>query len=254
MKKKICIVTLCLMTGSLAGVCPVSAEEGYQSIVEEYKKIFLTMDDVSYQYDCVLAAVGDYLDEKSNHSDTVETVNNITDTLKEKKDSLEEYTLDDKLSDLLEEYGILPEEFEAFGRSQEDEFTDTISDIEELTEYLEYAEDSEDDYDRLAVAYEEYKDIQDYMKGVNYYTNFNYWFAEWDEEMTDYVQKEVTPEIKSCISEDFVWENDRDVVERKAMRYMDDLEDYIEVLAKHTGEARERKLEIEQELGKQLGE
>ena len=68
--------------------------------------------------------------------------------------------------------------------------------------------------------------------------------------MTDYVQKEVTPEIKSCISEDFVWENDRDVVERKAMRYMDDLEDYIEVLAKNTGEERERKLE--QEQGEQM--
>ena len=144
----------------------------------------------------------------------------------------------------------LPEEFEAFGRSQEDEFTDAISDMEELSEYLEYAEDSMDDYDRLVEAYGQYKDIQDYMKGVNYYANFNYWFAEWDEEMTEYVQKEVTSEIKSCISEDFVWENDRDVVERKAMRYMDDLEDYIEVLAKNTGEERERKLE--QELGEQM--
>ena len=252
MKKKTGTIVICFAAGILTGVCPVSAKESYQSIVEEYKKIFLTMDDVSYQYDCVLAAIGDYVEQKADYSDTTKTVENIIGSLKEEKDNLEDYTLDDEMSDLLEEYGILPEEFEAFGRSQEDEFTDAISDMEELSEYLEYAEDSMDDYDRLVEAYGQYKDIQDYMKGVNYYANFNYWFAEWDEEMTEYVQKEVTPEIKSCISEDFVWENDRDVVERKAMRYMDDLEDYIEVLAKNTGEERERKLELEQELGEQM--
>lgn len=111
MKKKTGTIAICFVAGILTGVCPVSAKESYQSIVEEYKKIFLTMDDVSYQYDCVLAAIGDYLDEKADHSDTVETVKNITDTLKEKKDSMEEYTLDDKLSDLLEEYGIFEETF-----------------------------------------------------------------------------------------------------------------------------------------------
>ena len=253
MKKKIYMIAACMAAGSLTGSCPVSAREGYQSIVEEYKKIFLVMDEVSYEYDCVLTAIGDYVEKKADHSDTTETVKNIIDTLKEQKDNLEVYTLDDEMSDLLEEYGILPEEFEAFGRSQEDEFTDTISDMEELLEYLSYAEDSENDYDRLVNAYKEYKDIQESMKGVNYYANYNYWFAEWNEEETAYVQENVTPEIKSCISKDFVWENERDVVERKAMRYMDDLEDYIDVLAKHTGEARERQMEMEQEVEEQAG-
>ena len=161
---------------------------------------------------------------------------------------MEEYTLDDKLSDLLEEYDILPEEFEAFGRSQEDELIDTISDAEELFEYLIYSEKSDEMYEDLEKAYKSYKEIQDYMRGVNYYANFNYWFAEWDEEMTAYIQEQVTPELKSCVSKDFVWENDRDVVERKAMRYMDDLEDYIAVLAKQNGEKKERKLQMEQEL------
>ena len=48
MKKKTGTIAICFVAGILTGVCPVSAKESYQSIVEEYKKIFLTMDDVSY--------------------------------------------------------------------------------------------------------------------------------------------------------------------------------------------------------------
>ena len=134
MKKKTGIIATCLAAGLLTGSIQISAKEDYQKIVEEYQKIFLAMDDASYQYDCILAEIKDYIEGKSDISDAKDNVKNIISTLKEKKENLEEYTLDDELSDLLEEYDILPEEFEAFGRSQEDELIDTISDAEELLE------------------------------------------------------------------------------------------------------------------------
>lgn len=53
----------------------VSAQEDYQTIVEDYKELFLPLDQINYQYDCALETVGDYIGGKVNLSETEEKVN-----------------------------------------------------------------------------------------------------------------------------------------------------------------------------------
>ena len=83
MKKKIYLTAICITAiGSVMTNYSVSAQEDYQTIVEAYKTLFLPLDQGSYQYDCALETVDDYIEGKISLSEATETVNNTINLLK----------------------------------------------------------------------------------------------------------------------------------------------------------------------------
>ena len=151
--------------------------------------------------------------------------------------------LDEEQIVLLEKYEIDAEEYETFGNSIEDEYICIICNLAELADDLYYAKESGPGYENLVSDQEKYKELQELRKGYHYYKNFNYWFADWNEEMTDYVQTQISPELKSFVSKDFVWEKDKDTAERKAMSYMDNYEAGIQQLSENKKAEEEKNSE-----------
>ena len=258
MKKKISLFIICLtLSGSISiiGSSSVFAQEDYQTIVEDYKELFLSLDQMNYQYDCALETVGDYIEGKINLSEAEEKVNDTLSIVMEEKEKNYSYRiLEDEQISLLEEYGINSEEYETFGNSLREEYVYIICNLAELADDLYYAKKSESGYETLVSDQKEYKELQELKKEYHYYRNFNYWFADWNEEMTAYVQDQVSPELKSFISGDFVWEKDKDIAECKAMDYMDNYEAGMQQLSENKKEVEEKSPEEDIKTQKKIFE
>ena len=256
MKKKIYLTAICITAiGSTMTNYSVSAQDDFQKVVEDYKTFFLPLDQASYQYDCALDTVGDYLQGTVNLSEATETVNKAINSLMESKEQNIGYSyLNEEQKNLFEKYEISADEFNEFGISREYEEICMISNLAELSDDLCYVEKSDSGYETLVSDQKEYKEMQEFRKGYHYYKNFNYWFAGWNQEMTDYVQEQVTPELKSCISEEFTWENDKEAAERKATDYMDKYEELSQRLSESKEEAKKEKSQSDSELRDEIFE
>lgn len=256
MKKKIYLTVICITAiGSAMTNYSVSAQEDYQTIVEAYKTLFLPLDQGSYQYDCALETVDDYIEGKVDLSETTETVNNTINLLMEEREQkLGYYYLDEEQKSLFEKYEINVEEFREFESNRGYEYVGMILNLAELSDDLCYVEKSDSRYETLVSDQKEYKEMQELRKGYHYYRNFNYWFAGWNQEMTDYVQEQVMPELKSYISEEFTWENDKAAAESKATSYMDKYEEAAQRLSENKEDAKKENSQSDSELQDEIFE
>ena len=258
MKKKISLIIICLtISGSISITenSSVLAQEDYQKVVEDYKTFFLPLDRTSYQYDCALDTVSDYLQGTVNLSEATETVNEAINSLMEcKEQNLDYCYLNEEQKNLFEKYEISADEFDEFGISREYETICMISNLAELSDDLCYVEKSDSGYETLMSDQKEYKEMQELRKGYQYYRNFNYWFAGWNQEMTDYVQEQVMPELKSYISEEFTWENDKAAAESKATSYMDKYEEAAQQLSEKKEDAKKENSQSDSELQDEIFE
>lgn len=94
MKKKISLIIICLTISGSVSITEnssVLAQEDYQKVVEDYKTFFLPLDQASYQYDCALDTVSDYLQGTVNLSEATETVNEAINSLMECKEQNLDY-------------------------------------------------------------------------------------------------------------------------------------------------------------------
>ena len=256
MKKKIYLTVICITAiGSAMTNYSVSAQEDYQTIVEAYKTLFLPLDQGSYQYDCALETVDDYIEGKVDLSETTETVNNTINLLMEEREQkLGYYYLDEEQKSLFKKYEINVEEFCEFESNRGYEYVGMILNLAELSDDLCYVEKSDSGYETLVSDQKEYKEMQELRKGYQYYRNFNYWFAGWNQEMTDYVQEQVMPELKSYISEEFTWENDKAAAESKATSYMDKYEEAAQQLSEKKEDAKKENSQSDSELQDEIFE
>ena len=144
MKKKISLIIICLtISGSISITenSSVLAQEDYQKVVEDYKTFFLPLDRTSYQYDCALDTVSDYLQGTVNLSEATETVNEAINSLMEcKEQNLDYCYLNEEQKNLFEKYEISVDEFDEFGISREYETICMISNLAELSDDLCYVE------------------------------------------------------------------------------------------------------------------
>ena len=126
MKKKTGVMVISLIavgTISIAGSSSAFAQEDYRKIVEDYKTLFLLLDQVNYQYDCALETVGECIDGKISLSEAGEKLNDTLSIVMEEKEKNHYYCkLDEEQIVLLEKYEIDAEEYETFGNSIEDEY------------------------------------------------------------------------------------------------------------------------------------
>ncbi len=236
-----------IMTG--CGSSSQEAESGdFRVIVDEYASVYLPMDEDGYIYETALDTVGDYLSGNAASDETLAEVESTIDELYERLAGIEDYDTDSEFGALLEEYDIIPEEFEAFANYRSVDLQSYAIDLETVAMYLEYAEVYEYDYEQVVFWHELLDAILEAEKGYYYYGCQNYWFAGWDEEQLAYVDEKATSELQSYISDSFYWEEDRDVAEQLAMRYLDTVDEYLSLEAEHLAQVSEDYATLRKEL------
>ncbi len=225
------------------------SEKAYQAVVEEHAKIFLPIDGDGAVYDGVILAVGRYLNQETDRESTLKEVDKAVKWLEESEEQLEEYELPAGMPAFLEECGILPEEFEMFGNSRGSQLETYIQDLKSLREHLEYAEEFDFEYEEVEFWHDIYGNVQESNRGYYYYGSVNYWFAGWDVEQAAYVQEKIVDKLESYLPENRSWETDREIVEQKTNRYLDDIEESLGVISGHLAEKKELLYEMKKLLG-----
>lgn len=218
----------------------------YRTIVEEYASIFLPIDEDKYLYDCAIGTVGKYISGEENQENALKAVDDVVQELSDRKDKIENYTASTEMTKLMTAYGILPEEFEAFGNSRKANLTSDMIDLQALCEHLKNAEEFDFEHEEVVFWHDLNKAIQDSERGYYYYGCVNYWFSDWDEESVAYVQEHVVNQLKSCLPDTYAWETDKEVIEQKAMRYLDSVEEYLKLAVEHEGETKEDLYKMQQ--------
>ncbi|MCD8133553.1 MAG: hypothetical protein LUE19_06840 [Clostridiales bacterium] len=233
--------TVCVIAGMTAvlSACQGTVNDDCQEIVQEYAGLFLEMDEDGYLYSSALEAVGDYLSGDTSQTEALETLDAVMEEMEDRRDSVGTYTVSSEMSALLEDYGIMPEEFESFGNTRDSDLYNYLLSLETVYGCLLYAEEFSFQYENLSYYYELDTGIHESERGYYYYGCLNYWFAEWEEEQVDLVREQVINQLKDYLPETYIWETDPDVVEQKVMLYLDEVEAYLENMTERLGEQTE---------------
>lgn len=230
------MICVCMLLLSFLPACQGGVDDDCNEIVQEYAGLFLQMDEDGYLYSTALEAVGDYLDGDISQTEAMETLDDIMDEIENRRDSVETYTVSSGMSTLLEDYGIMPEEFESFGNMRDSDLYHYIVSLETIYSCLLYAEEFSFEYENLSYYYELDTGIHESERGYYYYGCLNYWFAEWEEDQVELVREQVIDQLKDYLPESYTWETDPDVIEQKVMLYLDEVEEYSVSLTEHIGE------------------
>ncbi|MEY8428268.1 hypothetical protein AALA00_11250 [Lachnospiraceae bacterium 46-15] len=246
-------ITVFVLMCMFAAGCDAKEKEealgqAYQAVVEEHAKIFLPIDGDSAEYDGVILSVGRYLNQEADRESTLKEVDGAVKQFQKAEEHLEKYELPSEMPALLEECGIIPEEFEMFGNSRGSQLETYIQDLKSLREHLEHAEEFDFEYEEVKFWHDIYGKVQESNKGYYYYGSVNYWFAGWDAEQAAYVQEHVIDKLESCLPENRSWETEREIVEQKANRYLDDIEESLGVISEHLAEKKESLYEMKKKL------
>lgn len=261
MKKKWILLAVCLLVLENVPACSQKEEThseeknmeetgDYQTIVDEHARLFLPMDQDGSVYDAALEKVGRYITGKIAQAEALEILQDTVETFRDEKEGLEAYTVSEEFGSLLMEYGILPEEFEAFGNSREPQLQSYLTDLESISGYLENADEYAYQYRSVVFWHDLCETLQDSHRGYYYYSGVNYWFAGWKDSQTAYVQEQVIDRLESYIPEGCTWETDREVIEQKTMHYLDLADDCVELAAEFEGQEREELYMMERQFEK----
>ena len=103
MKKVFILFLLCLEIAPCLTGCHPAAQEiikeqqtsdlGYQLIVDEHAKIFLSIDEDAYEVELALSYVDKYLSGEAGLDDTLNKVQTSLEALETKLNTLENYTI-----------------------------------------------------------------------------------------------------------------------------------------------------------------
>ena len=216
----LCGVMSVYMTG-----CSPEGKSSYESVVMEHARVFLPMDGDGRSYENALSAAEEYLEGEMKHKDALKQVDQSRRELMEARNTVKAYEVSKEMSQLMEKYGIIPEEFEVFGNCRAGELQGYIENLDALCECLESAEGSDSGHQQLESLYDQCRTIQENNHGYYYYMFINYWFAGWEEKRVDYVKAQIMDRLECYLPEDYVWETDKDTIEEKGSRYLAAMEE-----------------------------
>lgn len=221
---------------------PETAEEkaGHIRIIEAFEDIILPMDQDGAIYETALKETGAYLSGEAEREAALEAVKAALTELSERAQAIEVYEIEEELSGLLAEYGILREEMDIFANGERaSTLSGYIVNLEALSEYLEYAEEFDYEYENALFWYECDSAILDALRGYYFYSGVNYWFAEWSEAQAADAQARIVSSLQTYLPEGYIWETDKAVIEKKVNRYLDIYDEYVSLASGHLGEAEE---------------
>lgn len=246
MKKVFILFLLCLEIAPCLTGCHPAAQEiikeqqtsdlGYQLIVDEHAKIFLSIDEDAYEVELALSYVDKYLSGEADLDDTLNKVQTSLEALETKLNTLENYTISPQLYEILLQYDMNPEGFELFGNSRHNSLQGYINTLNCIYRLLDGSDEFDSRYQDLLFMHNIEQTILDNERGYYFYGYVNDWFRDWEEEPMAYVQKYILDELKFCSSDKFVWETNHEVILQKVSIYLGTIEDcnteMIEYIAK----------------------
>ncbi|MCI9416289.1 MAG: hypothetical protein HFI82_02590 [Eubacterium sp.] len=233
----------------VCGCGEASGEDGYKVIADDYSKIILQRDLDSAEYDSALAAVGHYLNDPDKESlqSALSAVQHTARQMSEEAEQTKAYQMDEEFSELLQEYGIEPEEYLMNADERKQNLYDYISTLNTLDEYLTYEHENYVTGKALKKEYEMQIAIQKIMRSYDY-CGINYWFAGWGEEETEYVKQKVHENLASFEAEDEAWQDTREAVEQRMEFYLNELEERMEEWAQYLGDYQEELYQMQSDL------
>lgn len=211
----------------------------FAKVVDKFKEAFLPMDNDGYIYSEAVETVCDYVDGKKSFQEASDALAQAYETLEKEETEFEEQSLEDEFHDILMEYDIMPEEFEMFINFRIQDLSSYVENLNTLYYYLQSAEISEFDKNNLKFVSSIDRLIQENNRSYYFYTNINYWFVNRSQDEINYLLEELEKDLKWCSvsPDDYAWENDSEIVENKAMQYLDIYEEYLNLYAEYMGMA-----------------
>lgn len=245
-------------------------DEGYKILIDDFAEVMLAQDQDSKIYDQALEAVARYLETLSREDldGAREAVDGAIGQMNEELKGITPYETRDEIEDILKKYEMDPEEYKVNADMRSVRLSDYVSKLDNLKKKLELAEpegnqaaadsagpgggEAEEGEGAAAagvagnsgvqaelreilnfwVSY--YTRYQGYMRTYSYYS-INYWFCQWDQEKTAYVAEQLLDRLESFKTEDAVWEQDREAVERKMDLCLDGVEELGRELETYIG-------------------
>ena len=169
-----------------------------------------------------------------------ETVDYAIGQMTESQKHITSHEISDELRDILKSCNMDPEEYKVNGDMRAVRLSDYVSKLNNLKGRLDLAAEAgggglggnSGGEDGLLAEITEilsfwasyYTRYQNYMRTYSYYT-INYWFCQWDQEKTAYVEEQLLDHLTSFKTEDSVWERGREAVERKMDLCLDGIEE-----------------------------
>lgn len=223
-------------------------------VVDEFKEVLLPMDNDGYIYSNAVQTVCDYTDGKATQQEAVDAVVQAYAELEKAESEIEDKTLDEDIENIIKEYDIYPEEFEVFMNFRLQDLSTYVENLSYLYYYLQndVEFDSEFNTNNLIFVSKIDRLIQDNNRDYYYYANINYWFVDRTDEEVEYLFQELEKDLKWCsVSEDeYVWEKSTEIVEEKAMQYMNTYEDYLNFYAEYLGLSEEESEKMDDMIDK----
>lgn len=232
-KMGVLFLVLCGAVSVAMTGCRSEGRASYESVVMEHARVFLPMDGDGQIYESALTAVGEYLTGEMRCEEAVKKTDKARRELQEARKTIKTYKVSAEMSELMEKYEIVPEEFEKFGNYRIGELQEYIEKLSALGKYLEYSESSDPDHQQLEFMHDRCTKIQKNNHGYYYYMFINYWFASWEEKKVDYVKEQILDRLECYLPEDYVWEKDVDTIEDKGSGYLEAMEEYQADMSAH---------------------
>lgn len=251
MKKIISLILAVFIASSLLTGCGEQKDNGgdkdlqqagegdFAKVVDKFKEAFLPMDNDGYIYSEAIEAVCDYVDGEKSFQEASDALTQAYEILEKADSEFEEQTLEEEMHDVFMEYDIMPEEFEIFINFRIQDLSSYVENLSTLYYYFQSSEVSELSKNNLKFVSSIYRLMQENNRSYYFYMNINYWFVNRSQDEVNYLLEELEKDLKWCSvsPDDYAWENDREIVENKAMQYLDIYEEYLNLYAEYLGMA-----------------
>lgn len=218
--KKFSVLVMALAVSVLAGCSNkiVTTNDKYSEIASEHKKIYIELDENGYVFDYVLEQIDDYIAGKISGEKIVSCVENTIDDFEKQLEEMEPYILDEQFSATLTANDIIPKDFEQFANFRVFQLTEMVDMLKKVNNVL--ADNDGSQMENLKIINEKYSNIHENYKKYYFYGCFNYFFASWGDAQTKYVRDEIVPDIKEYIEKEYIWQNDKEVLNQNVAGYL----------------------------------
>lgn len=230
------------------------SDSSYQILADDFAAVMLAQDQDSKAYDQALEVVSRYLETMSQEDldSARKALDGTVGQMNEELKGIISYEVNSEISDILKKYGMDPEEYIVNADMRSVRLSDYVSKLSSLKEKLDLAASAESRggaegaggtgnsavqeelREMLGFWVSYYTRYQGYMRTYSYYS-VNYWFCQWDQEKTAYVEGQLLDRLESFKTEEAVWEQDREAVERKMDLCLDGIEELGRELETYIG-------------------
>ena len=224
------VLMVALLIGVFAGCSNnTTTNEKYADVVQMHKDIYVDLDVNGYVFDYVLENLEEYIEGDITEEKIVSCVKNTIDDFNTQLDDIEPYEVDDETNELLVGNDINPEDFEQFANCKTAQLTEMIAQLEKINDILT-VQTGDTQKDTLKFIEEKYSNIQENYQKYYFYKYFNYFFSSWGAVQTRHAQDSLKPELREYIDEDFVWENDKEVLDKNIAGYLAEIENDLKAV------------------------